>query len=203
MNQDNLAFLAGRSPVIVPSGILPETFQPIEGSVYDSFAHGLPPVIFINGEFLPLTDEEVNYLKSLYSQMASASSGGGPESIPQMPTIPTSPEYIENFDAAANFERNIESKQEKPQEDESSEDNNSQQPSQIPTDAQVTTSEPEILVDARKVFDQGRNLVSQQTLDEIYQDYKKGKLKPPTNAGTDSNDWMKWLLLKVFRSYYD
>ena len=48
---DNLQFLVGRPPITIPHGILPDDFAPAEGSVYGSFAEGLPPVIFLHGHF--------------------------------------------------------------------------------------------------------------------------------------------------------
>lgn len=187
----NLSFLTERSPIVIPHGILPESFVPQDGGVYDSFAPGLPPVISLNGQFYPLTNEELQYLKQQFSAPGNNSSAK-PEAMPQMPQQPQMPDQVSENRI---FEQSVEKVQELQKEQQ-----NIQSPvSPTPVPASTSSPTPQVLVKVEEVLSFGRDLVSQSTLDSHYKSYRKGQLKPKANAGDDAVEWLRWLLLKAFQ----
>lgn len=197
----NLSFLIGRSPVVVPHGILPSEFQPQEGSVYDSFAVGLPAVIFVNGQFYPLTSEELGFLKQQYSQALSGNSRGGPEAMPVMPAMPSIPDQIDDL---SKFEQSAERAAEQAPEKQSEQAETPQvtvlQPTKTASIIPQSVPQP-ILVDVNRVLSTGKDFVSQTTIDASYKKFRSGQLSTKANAGKDAVEWLKLLLLKAFEEY--
>lgn len=187
----NLSFLTGRSPIIIPSGILPSEFVAQEGGVYDSFAVGLPAVISLNGQFYPLTPEEVSYLKQQFSPQVSS---GGPESIPQMPAMPTMPDQLDDL---RKFEQKAEQAAEQKQEEQTNQAAPAAPATPQPT-SPIEPPKPQVLVKAEEVLSHGRELVSQKVLDDSYKQFKQGQLRPKSNTGDEAIEWLRWLLLKAF-----
>jgi hypothetical protein len=191
----NLTFLIGRTPLVVPHGILPDGFIPLEGSVYDSFAPGLPAVIYINSQFYPLTEEELDYLKQESSRVSSGG-GRGPEGMPQMPTSPSN--FEQQVDNVRNFEQKLEKAAEKKAETPPAQPS-TPQPQTAPATTSTTVPKP-VLVNVDEIIGPGKSLINQAIVDDSFQKYKQGRLKAKADAGEETIEWLKLLLLKIFQT---
>jgi hypothetical protein len=158
----------------------------------------MPPVIFLNGEFYPLTDEELEFLKQQYTSNATASSRG-PEGIPQMPAMPQMPSNFEKVDDLRRFEQKQETKAEK---QESANEIAKPAPTPAPQTAPVIPPKPTVLVNISDIMGQGKSFVNQSTVDDAFRKYKQGQLKPKANPGDDAAGWLRLLLVKLFEKQY-
>lgn len=190
-----VTLITSRSPVTVPQGIFPAGFRAMEGSVYDSFAEGLPPVLYTHGQFYPLTTEELQYLTTQFAGQGS----GGPEAIPQMPQMPT---QFEQFDTASQFEQSAETAAEKAAEQAPEAEKQVGQQQATPQDDQSQPAAPTVLVNVSEVLSRGKGLVSQPVADQAKKDYQSGKLKLQNEPGEDSVKWLRNLLYKLFEQEY-
>lgn len=196
---NNLQFLFGRPPIVIPHGILPDHFVPQEGSIYNSFAPGLPAVIFINGQFYPLSEEELATLVQQFNTMASQKSSGGPESIPQVPQMPSGADF-------SNIEQSIETKQEQAIE-RSFEQKNEQKIEQViqqpqPTAPAVNTSavNTKPVVNLKDFFSKTNNEVNQDAVQEIINKFQAGKLTTSPKPKSDSLSWLSMLIEKILKT---
>lgn len=193
----NIQFLLQRQPIEIPPGILPDQFVPQEGSVYRPFSPGLPPVVVYQGQYYPLSDEEFNYI---ISQAAGETSGGGPESMPQMPSpqpeIPKQPEVEPGFEQQVEQqpERAVETGAEQATERSSANDN----VTNVAATASSSPPQPQAIVDVDTVFARGKDLFGQSVLDSSYHKYQQGKLNPPAKPTEDAANWLQLVFKKAF-----
>lgn len=198
----DLNFLLGRAPITIPNGILPDDFIPMTGSVYDSFAAGLPAVIFLNGEFYPLSNAELEFLKQSFIQDNSlGSTSGAPEALPAMPTFQTSPEEI---DQLRRFEQKAEELMERkdPLVEQVKSQESATSTQSIPVTAVTDDVGPKPLVSLEELVNAGKQMVDKTYVEAIVTEFDNGKTSVTIKKSTESLDWLKLLLLKLYRQRF-